>query len=261
MSKRAAFFDLDKTLLPGSSLFLMARGLYERDFYRVRDILKLGWEQFKFWFMGEAEQGIEVARETALNFVKGHTQDAIKQMGREIAEEEILPQVYQEIIQVIENHKSKGHLTYLTTASPQELADIIADSLDMTGALGTQAELDEQNRYTGRLNGSLLHGEAKADAVRKLAEDQDIDLEESFAYSDSTSDLPLLELVGHPQIVNPDSELKSIAQEKGWPMYELRTKRLALLIGIPVGLGGITLFAGGLGLGFWLGLRSGRENS
>jgi HAD superfamily hydrolase (TIGR01490 family) len=256
MGQRAAFFDLDKTLIPGSSLFLLARGMYARDYYRVRDILRFGWRQLSFRMSGESEKGVDSARESTLDFVAGRPVTELQEMGREIAEERILPRVYEGITRVIDQHRSAGDLTFLCTASPQELADLLADSLDMTGALGTRAEV-ENGFYTGRLSpDGVLHGEAKAAAVVALAERHEIDLSESYAYSDSINDLPLLELVGHAIAVNPDVELKRAARAMGWPVYELRTRRPLLLFGIPSAFAAAALFGGGVALGSWLGRRS-----
>jgi phosphoserine phosphatase len=177
-------------------------------------------------------------------------------MGREIAEERILPRVYEGITKVIEHHQRAGDLTFLTTASPLEVAEVIVDSLGMTGAVGTRAEVNDEGMYTGRLVGDIVHGAVKAEAVRKLAEDSDIDLGESYAYSDSMNDLPLLELVGHPHAVNPDGDLRAEARRRGWPVFELRTRRLPLLIGIPSAVLGLGLFGGGVALGAWMGRKA-----
>lgn len=256
MGQRAAFFDLDRTIVPGSSLFLLARGMYARDYYRVRDILRFGAGQLRFRLSGENDSGVHRSREAALEFVAGRTRSELQQMGREIAEERILPRVYEGITKVVDHHRAAGDLTYLTTASPQELAEIVAESLDMTGALGTRAEVSADGLYTGRLVGEVLHGPAKAAAVAALAEERDVDLAESYAYSDSINDLPLLELVGHPHAVNPDQELRRAARERGWPVFELRTRRLPLLIGIPSAVVAIGVFGGGVALGGYLGRKA-----
>jgi HAD superfamily hydrolase (TIGR01490 family) len=255
VGQRAAFFDLDKTLIPGSSLFLLARGLYARDYYRVRDIVRFGWGQLTFRLGGESSRGMDQSRNAALEFVTGRTQEELREMGREIAEERILPRVYEGISKVIEHHRLAGDLTYLATAAPQELAEMVAEGLAMTGAVGTRAEVTADGHYTGRLEGEVIHGAAKARAVEKLAAGMNIDLAESYAYSDSVNDLPLLELVGHPHAVNPEGDLKAAARARGWPVYELRTRRLPLLIGIPSAVGGAVLFGGGVALGMWAGRR------
>ena len=256
MGQRAAFFDLDKTLIPGSSLFLLARGMYARDYYRVRDLLRFGWRQLMFRASGESEKGIDTSRESTLEFVVGRPVQELQEMGREIVEERILPRVYEGITKVIDHHRAVGDLTFLCTASPIELAEIVAEGLEMSGALGTRAEVSPDGRYTGRLSPEgVLHGEEKAAAVVALADRLDIDLSESYAYSDSINDLPLLEAVGHPIAVNPEIDLKRAAREMGWPVYELRTRRPLLLFGIPSAFAAAVLFVAGFTAGRWFGRR------
>jgi HAD superfamily hydrolase (TIGR01490 family) len=249
---RAAFFDLDKTLIPGSSLFLLARGAYERDMFRVHDLLRFAWGQLMFRTRGEHKRGMEMSRQSTLSFVTGRSQSELLEWGREIAEERILPRVYSDIVEVVEGHQARGDGTYLVTAAPIELADTIATELKMNGAVATVSEVDEDGFYTGRLVGAVMHGPAKAEAVAKMAADNGYDLAECAAYSDSVNDLPLLELVGFPHAVNPEHELRRIALQRGWPIHELRTRRRALLIGIPAGLGGVTLLGTGIAVGMWL---------
>ncbi len=250
--RRAAFFDVDRTLIPGSSLFLLARGLYERDMFRVRDLLRFGWGQMMFRLRGEVQRGMEKSRTSTLEFVKGRNQQELTAWGREIAEEQILPRVYRDIVDVIDGHRERGDLTFLVTAAPIELAETLAEALGMTGAIATVSEVDDFGRYTGRLAGAIMHGPEKAKAVAEIAGERGIDLMECAAYSDSKNDLPLLESVGHPHAVNPEGELRRIALTHGWPVHELRTRRRALLIGIPAGVGGAAVFGGGLALGAWL---------
>jgi HAD superfamily hydrolase (TIGR01490 family) len=247
--RRAAFFDLDKTLIPGSSLFLLARGLYDRDLFRVRDILRFGWGQMVFRLRGEAQRGMDMSRSSTLEFVTGRKQEEIIAWGREIAKDQILPRVYEDIVRVINQHRKRGDLTFLVTAAPIELAETIAQALSMTGAVGTISEVDDDGYYTGRLVGAVTHGPEKAKAVAETAARHGIDLVECAAYSDSTNDLPLLESVGNPHAVNPEWELRRTALNRGWPIHELRTRRRALLIGIPAGLGGAGLFGSGVALG------------
>jgi HAD superfamily hydrolase (TIGR01490 family) len=253
---RAAFFDLDKTLVPGSSLFLLARGMYERDFYRARDIARLAWRQFVFTAGGkESAAGMESSRNAALEFVKGRDASEVRALGREIAQEQILPRVYADIAAIIRQHDEAGDQTWLLTAAPQELAQLVASALGMTGARGTVAEIDAQGRYTGELIGEIAHGPAKAKIAEEIADTQRIEMRDSAAYSDSINDLPLLESVGHPHAVNPDHALRRIARSRGWPIHELRTRRRALLIGVPSALGGAALFGTGLAVGVYMGRR------
>lgn len=257
----AAFFDCDKTLIPGSSLFLLARGMYERDFIRVRNLLGWAWGQFLYRAIGSERMDVaEDAKQQMLDFVKGHHRDEFVSLGREIAAERILPRVYEDIARVIEQHMNAGDETWLVTAAPQELAEVIAEGLGMTGALGTRSEVDDAGLYTGRLAGDLLHGPEKAKAAEALAQEHAFDLALCSAYSDSKNDLPLLELVGHPHAVNPDHELRRIARTRGWPIHELRAKRKALLIGVPSALGASALFGAGVAVGMWAARRRGSSD-
>ena len=258
---RAAFFDLDKTLIPGSSLFLLARGAYERDMFRVRDLLRFGWGQLVFRLAGERKRNVDRTRQSTLEFVTGRSQSELMAWGREIAEERILPRVYEDIVRVIDGHRERGDLTFLVTAAPIELAGMVAETLKMEGAVATISEVDDDGFYTGRIQGAVMHGPEKAKAVAEMAAEHGIDLGECAAYSDSINDLPLLESVGFPHAVNPEPELKRIANARGWPIHELRTRRRALLIGIPAGLGGATVFATGLAVGAWLERRREERNA
>ena len=252
-TKAAAFFDLDKTLIPGSSLFLLARGMYERDFIRARHIAKWAWGQMMYTVLGRERMNmVDDIQEAAFGFVRGRHEDELRELGREVAQERILPRVYEDIANVIEHHHKLGDETWLVTAAPQELAEVIAEGLGMTGAMGTRSEIDDAGTYTGRLAGELLHGPEKGKAIARVAEERGIDLRESHAYSDSINDLPLLESVGTPHAVNPDHELRRLARARGWPVHELRTKRRALLIGIPSTLAAAGLFSAGVAVGLWL---------
>jgi HAD superfamily hydrolase (TIGR01490 family) len=252
----AAFFDLDKTLIPGSSLFLLARGLYDHDFYRVGDLLRFGWEQAKFRTFGsESPESITRAREGALRFIRGHAASELREWGQEIVDERILPRVYPGIADVIAAHHAAGQPTFLVTAAPRDLAEMVAAGLRMAGALGTRANVDAEGRYTGELVGDILHGPAKAEAVAALAAQRGIDLSGSSAYSDSINDLPLLELVGDPRAVNPDRKLRAVARTRGWPVHELRARRRALLVGVPSVVGAMGLFLSGIALGLAIARR------
>jgi HAD superfamily hydrolase (TIGR01490 family) len=205
-----------------------------------------------FRLRGEQQRGMDRSRESTLAFVAGRSQRELMSWGREIAEDRILPRVYEDIVNVIEGHQERSDLTFLVTAAPIELAAELARHLGMTGAIATVSEVDDQGFYTGRLAGEIMHGPAKAKAVAEVAAERGIDLAECAAYSDSMNDLPLLEAVGFPHAVNPEAELKRIAFARGWPIHELRTRRRALLIGIPAGLGGVALFGSGMAVGAWM---------
>jgi HAD superfamily hydrolase (TIGR01490 family) len=232
---RAAFFDVDKTLLPGSSLYLFARGLYRRGFYDLRDIAGFAFGQLVFRLTGaEGRRGMEAAREQALAFIEGKRHDDLTQIGHDIVVEVIGPRIYPGMRQVIEAHRAEGDETWLVTAAPRELAQGIAAYLGMDGALGTEAELIG-GTYTGRLLGPVLHGPAKLDAVVRLAAERGVDLKASSAYSDSVNDRPLLEGVGNPVAVNPDRHLRDLAAQRGWPVQDFRRRRRLWLVWLPAG--------------------------
>ena len=250
---RAAFFDCDKTLIPGSSLYLLARGMYERDFFRLRNLAGFATTQLRYQLFGkEVMDKVDDIQAGAYEFVKGRHQDELLVLGEEITEERILPRVYEDIARVITWHREHDFDTYLVTAAPQELAEAIAKSLGMTGAIGTRSEVDDAGVYTGQMAGPLMHGPEKAKAVEALAAEKGYDLHECHAYSDSKNDLPLLEAVGHAHAVNPDADLRRIARARGWPVHELRTKRRALLFGVPSTLAALGLVVAGIAIGIWL---------
>jgi HAD superfamily hydrolase (TIGR01490 family) len=233
---RAAFFDVDKTLLPGSSMYLFARGLYRRGFYDLRDIAGFAFGQLVFRLTGaEGRKGMEAAREQALAFIEGKRRDDLIQIGHDIVVEVIGPRIYPGMRRVIDDHHARGDRTYLVTAAPREQAQGIATYLGMDGALGTEAELVD-GTYTGRLLGPVLHGPAKLDAVVRLAAEQGFDLRASSAYSDSVNDRPLLEGVGRPVAVNPDRYLRDLAAERGWPVQDFRRHRRLWLVWLPAGV-------------------------
>jgi HAD superfamily hydrolase (TIGR01490 family) len=237
-SRRAAFFDVDKTLLPGSSLYLLARGMYRRGYYTWRDVAGFALAQLTFRVTGaEGKRGMEAARESALAFIEGKSRSDIVQLGHDIVVEVIGPRIYPGMRRVIDLHHADGDKTYLVTAAPRELAERIAAYLGMDGALGTEAELVD-GCYTGRILGPVLHGPAKLDAVTKLAAEQGIDLRDCSAYSDSLNDRPMLEGVGHPVAVNPDRQLRELARQRGWPVQDFRKRRRLWLFWLPAGVAG-----------------------
>ena len=234
---RAAFIDVDKTLLPGSSLYLFARGLYRRGLYDLRDVLGFAFGQLTFRLSGaEGRRGMDAAREQALAFIEGKRHSDLTRLGHDIVVEVIGPRIYPGMRQLIDAHHRDGDRTYLVTAAPRELAQTIAGYLGMDGALGTEGELVD-GVYTGRLLGPVLHGPVKLHAVLRLAAEQGLDLRDCTAYSDSVNDRPLLEAVGHPVAVNPDRMLRELAAERGWPVREFRRRRRLWLVWLPAAAG------------------------
>jgi HAD superfamily hydrolase (TIGR01490 family) len=233
----AAFFDVDNTLMRGASIYHFARGLAARRMFGPRDLLRLTLGQIAFRLRGaENADHIDAAREAALAFVAGHRVDDVVALGEEIYDDTMADRIWAGARELTRQHLAAGQRVWLVTATPVELANILARRLGLTGALGTVAETSD-GVYTGRLVGGLLHGEAKAAAVRALAEREGLDLARSSAYSDSSNDLPMLELVGHPNVVNPDGALLRQARSQDWPVHEFRSGRRATMIALPMAAG------------------------
>lgn len=237
--QRGAFFDLDNTMMRGSSLFLLARGLYRRGFFSRRQVIRFALAQARFRLQGrERTHEIDALRETALSFVEGHSAAELRAIGQEIFDESMSGSLWAQTIELAQDHLDAGQRVWLVTATPVEVAEVLAERLGLTGALGTIAESID-GRYTGRLSGPLLHGAAKAEAVVALAESEGLDLSKCAAYSDSSNDIPLLSIVGYPCAINPDAALKRYARKAGWRVHDFRSARRAAKIAAPaVAIGG-----------------------
>ncbi|MBE2998774.1 HAD-IB family hydrolase [Nocardiopsis sp. HNM0947] len=234
----AAFFDVDNTLMRGASIYHFARGLAARDLFTTRDLVRFAWGQTVFRITGsEQPDHINAARESALAFVAGHDVDDLVALCEEIYDHTMADRIWEGTHALVRRHLDAGQPVWLVTATPVELARIIQRRLGLTGALGTEAERSG-GVYTGRLNGDLLHGPAKAVAVRELAREQGLDLQECSAYSDSYNDLPLLSLVGDPNAVNPDGELRRYARAHHWPVHDFRRHRRAVKVAVPAAAAG-----------------------
>lgn len=228
----AAFFDVDNTMMQGASIFHFARGLVARNFFTTGDLLRFAWLQIKFRLLGEDAQDTSRAREGALAFVAGRQVAEIVDLGEEIYDELMADRIYPRTRELAQRHLDAGQRVWLVTATPVELAQIIGRRLGLTGALGTVAET-EDGQYTGRLFGELLHGQAKAAAIRSLAAREGLDLRRCTAYSDSVNDVPMLSVVGTAVAINPDSALRDVARERGWQIRDFRTGRKAAKFWVP----------------------------
>jgi HAD superfamily hydrolase (TIGR01490 family) len=243
-----AFFDVDNTLMRGASIYYFARGLAARKMFSPRDLAQIAWRQVWFRASGAENPGhINAAREAALTFAAGHKVADIVSLGEEIYDETMADRIWEGTRALAQRHLDAGQRVWLVTATPVELATIMAKRLGLTGALGTVAE-SVNGVYTGRLMGGLLHGQAKAAAVEALAAREGLDLSRCSAYSDSMNDLPMLRLVGHPAVVNPDAPLRTEARAQGWPVHDFRSGRKATLIAVPAAAGAGAL-AGGIAAG------------
>ncbi|QWZ07188.1 HAD-IB family hydrolase [Nocardioides panacis] len=228
----AAFFDVDNTIMQGASIFHLARGLHRREFFTTRDILGAAWKQAYFRIVGvEDPEHVAEARASALAFIKGHPVSELEELSEEIFDEAMAHRIWPGTRALAQMHLDQGQRVWLVTAAPVEIARIIAGRLGLTGAMGTVSE-HVDGVYTGRLVGDLLHGPAKAEAVRALAEREGLDLSRCSAYSDSYNDLPMLSLVGDPCVINPDARLLDHARAEGWRVRDYRTGRKAARAGL-----------------------------
>jgi HAD superfamily hydrolase (TIGR01490 family) len=210
----AAFFDLDKTLIEGSSAFHFARAAYRTGMISRRQILSDAWANLRFRIEGSTDEKSDQLRERVLAALAGQRVTDLARLGP-IVLAGILPRVYPEILAEAHAHQDAGRPAYIVTAASQELAEVLATVLVLDGGIGMRSEIKD-GVYTGRPDGPFTYREGKAVAIRQLAAEQGIDLAESYAYSDSESDLPMMRAVGHPVAVNPDRELRRVAVENGW---------------------------------------------
>ena len=229
----AAFFDVDNTLVQGSSLVHFGRGLAARKYFRYSEVWKFIYAQAKFQLTGkENSDDVAEGRRKALAFIEGRTTTELSALGEEIYDEIIADKIWAGTRALAQKHLDAGQQVWLVTATPYELAEVIARRLGLTGAMGTVAE-SVDGVFTGRLVGDILHGLGKAHAVRTLAVREGLNLKRCSAYSDSVNDVPMLSLVGTAVAVNPDADLREVAREKGWEIKDFRTARKAAKIGVP----------------------------
>jgi HAD superfamily hydrolase (TIGR01490 family) len=227
----AAFFDVDNTIIRGASSFYLARALWQRGFFRKRDIINFAFQQARYRTFGESTEQIDEVRSRALYLMTGHSVAEVIAIGEDVYDQVLVQRIFPGTQKLLDAHLEAGHQVWLVTATPMEIGELIARRLGATGALGTVAE-HENGFYTGRLVGDMMHGQAKANAVEKLAEELGLDLEASSAYGDSMNDVPLLSTVGHPCAINPDPRLRMHARTIGWPVREFRGHRRAATRGI-----------------------------
>jgi HAD superfamily hydrolase (TIGR01490 family) len=242
-ARGAAFFDLDRTLMQGSSAFQFGRAAYKAGLLSRRQLIADGWANVKFRLHGASDENTHALRDRISSSLKGvHVRD-MERLGAPVLAG-VLPRIYPEVLDIAHEHQDAGREAFITTAASQELADILAQVLALDGGIGSQFSAVEDGVYTGEPTGLFIYGPDKAKAIERLAAERGFDLSESYAYSDSASDLPMLELVGHAVAVNPDRELLHVARERGWGV--LRFDRLGRRLKTAVALAGAAA-AGGIG--------------
>lgn len=231
-TEAAAFFDVDNTLIQGSSLILLAQGLFKKRFITLSELAPALHKQIRYRVSGsENADDIAEGREQALAVVKGKSVAELKQACREIVDNRMLEKSYADTIELAAMHLAAGQQVWLVSATPVQIGQALAETLGFTGALGTVAE-EKDGKFTGRLVGDILHGPGKKHAVAALAALQQLDLSKCTAYSDSINDLPMLEMVGSPVAVNPDRALRKHAKAQGWAVRDYRSVRRVVRAGV-----------------------------
>ncbi|MGA7095950.1 MAG: HAD-IB family hydrolase [Acidimicrobiia bacterium] len=225
MANSAAFFDLDRTLIAGASAFPLGVEAWRQGLASNADIGGWAMAALTFLLFGDKGDASDNVRSDFLTNISGASVQALEQVGTAVLPK-LVSRVRPESRKLVKMHHEAGRDTWIVSASPHEIVEPLARSLGMTGAIGTRGKV-VAGHYTGDLDGPFVYGAGKVEAIEKLAADRGYDLELSYAYSDSISDLPMMEAVGHPVAVNPDSELDTVSHERGWPVviFARKTKR------------------------------------
>ncbi|MEU5693504.1 HAD-IB family hydrolase [Actinosynnema sp. NPDC020468] len=215
-SRVAAFFDLDKTVIAKSSTLAFSRPFFQEGLINRRAVLKSAYAQFVFMLAGADADQMDRMRSHITALCAGWDVEQVRSIVDETLHDIVDPLVYKEATQLITDHRAEGHDVVVVSASGEELVAPIADMVGATRSVGTRMVVN-QGRYSGEVD-FYCAGENKAVAAKQLAAEHHYDLAHCYAYSDSVTDLPLLEVVGHPTAVNPDRALRKVAVQRGWPV-------------------------------------------
>ena len=217
VSAGVAFFDLDKTIIAKSSTLAFARPLHREGLLPRRTLLKAAMAQAAYRMAGADQEKLDQLRDHLVSLTRGVKASRIRELVEETIDEVVAPLVYEEALDLMEEHRSAGREVVIVSISPEEVAQPLAAHLGVNHVIATRSAVDEEGRYAGEL-AFYASGAAKAEAIEQLAREWDIDLQQCYAYSDGITDLPMLEMVGHPVAVNPDKDLKKVAEEREWPV-------------------------------------------
>jgi HAD superfamily hydrolase (TIGR01490 family) len=223
VSRAAAFFDLDKTLMAGSSGMQFARVAARRRIVGRGQLARWAVEHLRYRLRGTTDERTAEVLRAARELIAGVPEKTIERMGPDVMAA-ILPRVYPQMLDEVYAHQDAGRATFIVSAAGNGVVESLAQVLGMEGGIGTRYEVGEKGEYTGRFEGPFVYGPGKVEAMQAFAAAHEIDLGASYAYSDSLSDLPMLRAVGNPVAVNPDPPLTEIAREEGWRV--LRFERL-----------------------------------
>jgi HAD superfamily hydrolase (TIGR01490 family) len=250
----AAFFDLDRTLMAGSSAFQFGRVAYRHGLVSRRRLAADAWENLRFRMHGSTDERTDAMRERVAELLDGIRVRDLQRLAPDVLAG-VLPRLYPRMLEIAYGHQDAGRPIFICTAAAQEMAELMAVVLTFDGAVGSVSEVVDGN-YTGRPGGPFIYRDGKAAAIRELAARESIDLAASWAYSDSESDLPMLRLVGHPVAVNPDAALLRVAREEGWEV--MRFERLGRRLRVAGATAGAAVLGG---IGSMLVVRRTARNS
>jgi HAD superfamily hydrolase (TIGR01490 family) len=254
----AAFFDLDKTVIAKSSALAFSRSFYAGGLINRRSVLRSAYAQFVFSVGGADHDQMEKMRAYLSAMVTGWNVDTVREIVSDALHNIVDPMVYDEAVSLIEDHQLAGRDVIIVSASGAEMVEPIGELLGVDAVIATRLTI-EDGRYTGAID-YYAYGANKASAITELAELRGYDLSRSFAYSDSITDVHMLEVVGHPHAVNPDKELRRTAKERGWPVLVFnRPVALRARVRLPEHRGALAALAAGtavvVGSAIYLGAR------
>ncbi len=255
----AAFFDLDRTLIAGSSAWALAMAARSMNMMPTHELLRDAVSAATFKLRGDHDTGAsDSARDRILHFVRGQRQDDLIALNEQVLPT-LLGKIRPEARRLVDIHRHAGRATYIVSAGPQEIVEPLALSLGMTGGIGTKGEVVD-GEYTGDLDGPFCYGEGKVTAITEIARWEGLDLAQCYAYSDSASDLPMLSAVGHPVAVNPDSKLERHARRSGWPVVIFSQRTKTVIRRTVAGVASAGLAAGTFAAGLEMGTRRARRS-
>lgn len=250
----AAFFDLDRTLISGSSAFALAKAARAMKMMPTHELLRDALTAATFKFRGDHDNGAsDNARDRILGFVRGQRQDDLVALNEQVLPA-LLGKIRPEARRLVDLHRHAGRATYIVSAAPQEIVAPLATSLGMTGGIGTRGKVVD-GTYTGELEGPFCYGPGKVEAMREIARWDGLELAQCYAYSDSASDLPMLEAIGHPVAVNPDAKLERHARAHGWPVVIFSQRTKTVIRRTAAGVASTALAAGTFVAGLEVGTR------
>lgn len=233
----AAFFDLDKTLMAGSSGLHWARAARSAGLLSRRKMARYGWQNVKFRLRGSTDTATDQVKIEVADMIRGRRVVDFQRMTPKVLAG-VLPRLYPQMLDTAYAHQDAGRPVYIVTAASQEMAAMMAHVLSFDGAIGARSEIVD-GVYTGRAGGPFTYREGKASEIRRMAAEEGYDLAVSYAYSDSESDLPMLRAVGHPVAVNPDAALGRVARQEGWEVIRFEQLGRRLKAGAALGLVGL----------------------